>query len=243
MPWNRKARDANNVTDWAQWGWAYGTWAYHYRFANAVRENRGIDWWFNAATVPDHHGFFNMSYGTSNCNVYRQTAKKIVFEVRSDYPWAEGGRFNTIHIDDIDYWVEVDCAKYTWPQVNETGDQAQARGGGDRAPHHDHHAGPGRRPARDRLAPLGLRRGHGGRRLQGPRHPHGNAQFRPDQADRIRTGDQRLQEPRQSARASTPSPSPSMRSGTTTRSTGTSNWPSTTPATRTTSRTSPGSTT
>ncbi len=119
MPWNRKARDVNNVTDWAQWGWAYGTWAYHYRFANAVRENRGMDWWFNASTAPDHHGFFNMSYGTSNCNVYRQTAKKIVFEVRSDYPWAEGGRFNTIHIDEIDYWVEVDCAKYAWPQVNE----------------------------------------------------------------------------------------------------------------------------
>jgi acyl-CoA hydrolase len=39
--------------------------------------------------------------------------------VRADYPWAEGGRFNTIHIDDIDYWVEVDCEKYKWPQVNE----------------------------------------------------------------------------------------------------------------------------
>ncbi|MDD5101170.1 MAG: acetyl-CoA hydrolase/transferase C-terminal domain-containing protein [Syntrophales bacterium] len=121
MPWNRKARDTNKVSDWAQWGWAYGIWAYHYRFANATRENRGIDWWFNAATVPDHHGFFNMSYGTSNSNVYRQTAKKIVFEVRSDYPWAEGGRFNTIHIDEIDYWVEVDCAKHTWPQVDERG--------------------------------------------------------------------------------------------------------------------------
>ena len=78
-----------------------------------------MDWWFNAATAPDAHGFFNMSYGTSNCNVYKQTAKKIVFEVRSDYPWAEGGRFNTIHIDDIDYWVEVDCEKYRWPQINE----------------------------------------------------------------------------------------------------------------------------
>ncbi len=121
FPWNRKARDTNNVTDWAQWGWSYGMWAHHYRFINAEREKRGIDWWFNAATAPDSHGFFNMSYGVNNCNIFKQTAKKIVFEVRSDYPWAEGGRFNTIHIDDIDYWVEVDCEKYKWPQINERG--------------------------------------------------------------------------------------------------------------------------
>ncbi|MBM4271327.1 MAG: hypothetical protein FJ139_04110 [Deltaproteobacteria bacterium] len=119
FPWNRKARDNNNVTDWAQWGWSYGMWAHHYRFVNALREKRGLDWWFNATTVPDSHGFFNMSYGTNNCNIFRQTAKRIVFEVRSDYPWAEGGRFNTIHIDEIDYWVEVDCEKYRWPQINE----------------------------------------------------------------------------------------------------------------------------
>ncbi len=123
FPWNRKGRDTNNVTSWAQWGWAHGVWAHHYRFANALKENRGMDWWFNAATAPDEHGYFNMSYGTNNCNIYRQTAKKIVFEVRSDYPWAEGGRFNTIHIDDIDYWVEVDCEKYKWPQINEKGIQ------------------------------------------------------------------------------------------------------------------------
>ncbi|MFZ4437361.1 MAG: acetyl-CoA hydrolase/transferase family protein [Syntrophales bacterium] len=121
FPWNRKSRDMHGVSDWAQWGWAYGIWAHHYRFADAVREQRRLDWWFNAATAPDAHGFFNMSYGTSNCNVYKQTAKKIVFEVRSDYPWAEGGRFNTIHIDEIDYWVEVDCAKYAWPKINEQG--------------------------------------------------------------------------------------------------------------------------
>ncbi|MBN2297962.1 MAG: hypothetical protein JXM72_05185 [Deltaproteobacteria bacterium] len=119
FPWNRKARDMNNVTDWSHWGWAYGMWAHHYRFVNAARQGRGMDWWFNAVTPPDKHGFFNMSYGTNNCNIFKQTAKKIVFEVRSDYPWAEGGRFNTIHIDDIDYWVEVDCEKYKWPQMDE----------------------------------------------------------------------------------------------------------------------------
>ena len=119
FPWNRKAREENGVTSWTPWGWAGGIWAHHYRFANAERQNRGIDWWFNAATAPDNHGYFNMSYGTNSSNVFKQTAKKIVFEVRADYPWAEGGRFNTIHIDDIDYWVEVDCEKYQWPQMNE----------------------------------------------------------------------------------------------------------------------------
>ena len=119
FPWNRKARDTNNVTDWAQWGWALGMNFHHYRFINAVKEKRGIDWWWNAATPFDEHGFANFSYGTNNCAIYRQTAKKNVIEVRSDYPWAEGGRFNTINIDDVDYWVEVDVEKFKWPQINE----------------------------------------------------------------------------------------------------------------------------
>lgn len=119
FPWSRKARDTNNVTDWAQWGWALGMNFHHYRFVNAVKEKRGIDWWWNAATPFDEHGFSNFSYGTNNCNIYSQTARKTVIEVRSDYPWAEGGRFNTIHIDDVDYWVEVDVEKYKWPQINE----------------------------------------------------------------------------------------------------------------------------
>jgi len=42
-----------------------------------------------------------------------------VVEARADYPWAEGGRFHTIHIDDVDYWVEVDCEKYAWLQIDE----------------------------------------------------------------------------------------------------------------------------
>ena len=119
FPWNRKARDTNNVSDWAHWGWAMGMWFCHYRFTNAVKENRGFDWWWNAATPFDEHGFANFSYGTNNANIFSQCAKKKVIEVRSDYPWAEGGRFNTINIDDVDYWVEVDCEKYKWPQINE----------------------------------------------------------------------------------------------------------------------------
>ena len=41
FPWNRKARDTNNVTSWANWGWALGMYFCHYRFINAVKEKRG----------------------------------------------------------------------------------------------------------------------------------------------------------------------------------------------------------
>ena len=119
FPWNRKARDTNNVTSWMPWGWAMGMWFCHYRFVNAVKEKRGLDWAWHAASPFDNHGFANFSYGTNNANIFSQCAKKFVIEVRSDYPWAEGGRFNLMNIDDIDYWVEVDCEKYKWPQVNE----------------------------------------------------------------------------------------------------------------------------
>jgi len=119
FPWNRKARDTNGVTSWTHWGWAMGMYFCHYRFVNAVKANRGLDWWWNAASPWDEHGFANFSYGTNNANIFSQCAKKSVIEVRADYPWAEGGRFNTINIDDIDYWVEVDVEKYKWPQINE----------------------------------------------------------------------------------------------------------------------------
>jgi acyl-CoA hydrolase len=118
FPWNRKARDARGVNSWTQWGWALGSWWHHYRFTGNQQSDRRIDWWFNAASPPDQSGYFNWSYGTNCCNIYRQTSKRLVVEVRSDYPWAEGGRFNTIHIDDVDYWVEVDCEKYAWPQAD-----------------------------------------------------------------------------------------------------------------------------
>jgi len=124
FPWNRAARADNGVTSWSQWGWTLGMWWHHYRFAAAAQNERGIDWWFNAATPPDGNGYFNWSYGTNNCGIFRQTAKNLVVEVREDYPWAEGGRFNTIHIDDVDYWVEVDCQQYAWPQINEQAIQA-----------------------------------------------------------------------------------------------------------------------
>jgi acyl-CoA hydrolase len=120
FPWNRKARDGRGVTSWTPWGWALGTWWHHYRFAAGPQSEPRLDWWFNAATPPDDFGFFNWSYGTNCAGIYRQTAKHLVVEVRSDYAWAEGGRFNTIHIDDVDYWVEVDCEHYAWPQMDET---------------------------------------------------------------------------------------------------------------------------
>lgn len=118
-PWQRSNRDTNGGTSWTHWGWALGMWSLHYRCVNSVKENRGLDWWWNATTPFDNNGITNLSYGTNNGSIFSQCAKKTVFEVRSDYPWAEGGRFNTMDIDDIDYWVEVDCEKYKWPQVNE----------------------------------------------------------------------------------------------------------------------------
>ncbi|MEA4925487.1 MAG: acetyl-CoA hydrolase/transferase C-terminal domain-containing protein [Syntrophomonadaceae bacterium] len=120
FPWNRKARDKNGVTSWAHWGWAMGMWFHHYRFYNEVKSKRGIDWWVNAVSPSDHRGFFNLSYGTNNGIVFKETAKKTVLEVRQDYPWAEGGANNVINIDEVDYIVEVDCDKYRWPQMDES---------------------------------------------------------------------------------------------------------------------------
>ena len=84
-------------------------------------------------------------------------AKKTVIEVRSDYPWAEGGRFNTINIDDIDYWVEVDCREVQMAPDQRKGHQGETRRGSHRQARHDDHAGQGHRPARNRLAPVRLR--------------------------------------------------------------------------------------
>lgn len=119
LGWTRKTRDTHKVSDWNHWGWALGMWYFAYRFINEVKERRGMDWWWNAASPPSERGYFNYSYGTSTASIYSQITKKTVIEVREDYPWAEGGRNNTIHVDDIDYWVEVDCEKFKWPQLNE----------------------------------------------------------------------------------------------------------------------------
>ena len=117
--WERKMRDKYGVIDWKNWGWAMGTEHQHYRFADPVKEKRGLDWLFTSVTLPDSRGYFNFSYGTSDMQMFRETSKKLVVEAREDYPWAEGGQNNVINIDDVDYWVEVDCEKYKWPQVDE----------------------------------------------------------------------------------------------------------------------------
>jgi acyl-CoA hydrolase len=70
FPWNRKARDENGVTNWAHWGWAIGMWYHHYRFYNAVKEKRGIDWYITATSPPDKRGYFNLSYATNNGYIY-----------------------------------------------------------------------------------------------------------------------------------------------------------------------------
>lgn len=120
FPWNRQSRDTYGVTSAPQWGWALGMWFHHYRFAHPEKEKRGIDWYITAVSPPDSRGYFNLSYGPNNSAIYRETAKKIVLEVREDYPWAEGGAGNLIHVDEVDYIVEVDCEKYRWPQRDES---------------------------------------------------------------------------------------------------------------------------
>ena len=117
--WERMMREKYGVIDWRNWGWAMGTEHHHYRFGDPVREKRGMDWCFTSSSKPNSYGFFNFSYGTSDMQVYSQMSKKIVLEVREDYPWAEGGENNLINIDEVDYWVEVDCEKYSWPQMDE----------------------------------------------------------------------------------------------------------------------------
>ena len=164
-------------------------------------------------------------------------AKKIVFEVRSDYPWAEGGRFNTIHIDDIDYWVEVDCEKYKWPQINEKAIKSK--------PEEEAIAQHVMTIMRDRdIVQLGI-----GSLPSACVAAMADAGFKDlgIHTEMLNYGLIKLIESGQvtnayktrsiAARASGPLPFPSMCSGTTTRSTGTSTWPSMTSATRTTSRT------
>lgn len=118
-PWSRKMRSKYGIMDWIPTGeWALGNWYQYYRFHHPIKEKRGIDWLVNA-TSPPEDGYFNFSYGTNVGLMFSKMAKKVVLEVRDDYPWAMPGANNLIHIDDVDYIVEVDCERYRWPQIKE----------------------------------------------------------------------------------------------------------------------------
>lgn len=118
MPWERKQRDERGTIDWNQWAWSFGSWAQFYRWYNKEKSKRALDW-FITAVSPPAFGYFNTSYGTNEAVMFSRCAKKVVLEVREDYAWCEPGANNLIHIDDVDYIIEVDCEKYRWPQIAE----------------------------------------------------------------------------------------------------------------------------
>jgi acyl-CoA hydrolase len=118
FPWARKQRDESGTIDHISWEWAMGLWQSYYRFFHRQKSKRGLDWTVISCSPPEG-GYFNFSYSTGGAMAWAQSAKKLVLEVRQDYPWAEGGANNLIHIDDVDYIVEVDMDKYPWPQHEE----------------------------------------------------------------------------------------------------------------------------
>ena len=115
MAWERKHRDERGTIDWNQWAWSFGSWTQFYRWYHKEKSQRALDWMVTAVSPPEF-GYFNTSYGTNEALMFSKCAKKVVLEVREDYPWAEPGANNFIHIDEVDYIVEVDCEKYRWPQ-------------------------------------------------------------------------------------------------------------------------------
>jgi acyl-CoA hydrolase len=117
FPWARKQRDAYKTHDWIPWGWSIGTEEAYYRFWHPDKAKRALDWTVVSVSRPEGP-YFNFSYGTCESYMLAHAAKKVVLEVREDFPWAEGGDWHLAHIDDVDYIIDdVDCEKYKWPQM------------------------------------------------------------------------------------------------------------------------------
>jgi len=116
--WQRKQRDEYGVYDWNHWAWSFGSWTQFYRWYHKEKKKRALDW-FITAVSPPQFGYFNFSYGTNEALMFSKCAKKVVLEIREDYPWCEPGANNMIPVDDVDYLIEVDCEKYRWPQMPE----------------------------------------------------------------------------------------------------------------------------
>ena len=114
----RQQRDTYGTMDFVPYEWAINTWQQYYRFFHKEKDKRRLDWTIIAVSPPEN-GHFNLSYGTCDALIFAKSAKKVILEVREDYPWAEGGANNIIYIDDIDYIVEVDCEKYRRPILPE----------------------------------------------------------------------------------------------------------------------------
>ena len=87
MPWERKERDERGTIDWNHWAWSFGSWTRFYRWYHEEKSRRGLDWFITAVSPPEF-GYFNTSYGTNEAIMFSKCAKKIVLEVREDYPWG-----------------------------------------------------------------------------------------------------------------------------------------------------------
>ena len=115
----RKHRRETGCRDWRPWGWSMGTEQTYYRNYHPEKSKRAMDWVLLAATHPEH-GRFNYSYGTCEAFQYSKMGKKVVVEMREDYPWCEGSsnaNWTEINIDDVDYIVECDVKKYPYAQT------------------------------------------------------------------------------------------------------------------------------
>lgn len=120
----RRWSDRTRAVDPMHWGWAQATNYLYARWARRERSKNALDWAVVAAAPPEH-GLVNFSYGVNTSMMTYRSAKKLVVEIRDDYPWCEPGRNMTLPIDDVDYFVEVDTSNpsYQWPQIDETGIQ------------------------------------------------------------------------------------------------------------------------
>jgi len=106
--------------DWKHWGWSLGMDHDYARWYRKDKASRPMDWSVQAIAVPEG-GYVNGSYGVNNFMISAKTCKKFVCEIREDYAWCEGGRSMNLPIDQVDYFVEVDCdnEKYQWMYIPE----------------------------------------------------------------------------------------------------------------------------
>ena len=106
--------------DWKHWGWAIGMDTEYARFYRKDKLKRAMDWGVQAVAVPEG-GYVNASYGVNNFMIVAKSCKKLVCEIRDDYAWCESGRSMNFPVDEVDYFVEVDCdnEKYQWMYIPE----------------------------------------------------------------------------------------------------------------------------
>ncbi|AHF97294.1 4-hydroxybutyrate CoA-transferase [Desulfurella acetivorans A63] len=106
--------------DWYQWGWAMHMNYQFARFYRKEKSQRVADW--GIATIAKPEGsYVNGSYGVSNFMITAKTCKKFVCEIREDHAWCEPGRNVNLHIDDVDYFIEVDLSDpdFQYPRLDE----------------------------------------------------------------------------------------------------------------------------